>query len=61
MDLLDEDQLPQNSDVVLILGQAVAAMEAFKERYFGFDSYSEEERWMLDEEEDEGKEEEEAD
>jgi len=36
-------------------------MEAFKERYFGFDSYSEEERWMLDEEEDEGKEEEEAD
>jgi hypothetical protein len=35
LDLLDEDELPQNSDVVLILGQAVAAMEAFKEKYYG--------------------------
>ena len=34
LDLLDEDDLPQNSDVVLILGQAVAAMEAFKDRYY---------------------------
>ena len=33
LDLLDEDDLPQNSDVVLILGQTVAAMEAFKDRY----------------------------
>ena len=36
LDLLDEDDLPQNSDVVLILGQAVAAMEAFKEKYYGY-------------------------
>jgi hypothetical protein len=33
LDLLEEDDLPQNSDVVLILGQAVAAMEAFKNKY----------------------------
>jgi hypothetical protein len=33
LDLLDEDDLPQNSDVVLMLGQAVAAMEAFKGKY----------------------------
>ncbi len=33
LDLLDEDDLPQNSDVVLILGQAVAAMETFREKY----------------------------
>ena len=33
LDLLDEDDLPQNSDVVLILSQVVAAMEAFREKY----------------------------
>lgn len=33
LDLLDEDDLPQNSDVVLILSQVVAAMEAFNEKY----------------------------
>ena len=33
LDLLDEDDLPQNSDVVLILSQAVAAMKAFKSKY----------------------------
>ena len=34
LDLLDEDDLPQNSDVVLILGQTVAAMETFREKYY---------------------------
>ena len=33
LDLLDEDDLPQNSDVVLILSQAVAAMTAFRSKY----------------------------
>ena len=37
LDLLNEDELPQNSDVVLILGQAVAAMNAFRSKYHGFD------------------------
>jgi len=33
LDLLDEDDLPQNSDVVLILGQTKAAMSAFHAKY----------------------------
>ena len=38
LDLLDEDDLPQNSDVVLILGQTLATMETFKEKYYGHQS-----------------------
>src|ERR1035437_10266635 len=34
LDRLDEDDLPQYSDVVLILGQTKAAMQAFKEKYW---------------------------
>src|SRR6266700_5741479 len=34
LDLLDEDNLPQNSDVSLILGQAVAAMKSFNSKYY---------------------------
>jgi len=37
LDLLDEDAVPQNSDVVLILSQVVAAMDAFKDRYHYWD------------------------
>ena len=33
LDLLDEDELPENSDVVLMLGQAIAAMKSFRSRY----------------------------
>ncbi len=33
LDMLDEDDLPQNSDVSLMIGQIIAAMEAFKEKY----------------------------
>ena len=36
LDFLDEDDLPQNSDVVLILSQTVAAMKRFRERYYRF-------------------------
>lgn len=36
LDLLDEDDLPQNSDVVLILGQTKAAMKAFHDKYYFF-------------------------
>lgn len=38
LDMLDEDDLPQNGDVVLILGQAVAAMEGFHEKYYRYNS-----------------------
>ena len=34
LDLLDEDDLPQNSDVVLILSQTVVAMERFRGKYY---------------------------
>ena len=34
LDLLDEDDVPQNSDVVLMLSQYVAAMEQFHSVYF---------------------------
>ncbi|UFS76038.1 hypothetical protein LPB73_01045 [Tardiphaga sp. 37S4] len=34
LDDLNEDDLPQNSDVVLILSQTEAAMDAFRTRYY---------------------------
>ena len=37
LDLLDEDDVPQVSDVTLILSQYVAAMKAFHEKYYGWD------------------------
>ena len=45
LDLLDEDALPQNSDVVLILGQAVAAMDTFSEKYYGYNSSTLQHEW----------------
>jgi hypothetical protein len=36
LDLLDEDDVPQVSDVTLIFSQYVAAMQAFKGKYYGW-------------------------
>lgn len=36
LDLLNEDDVPQASDVTLVLSQYVAAMQAFKGKYFGW-------------------------
>lgn len=36
LDLLDEDDVPQSSDVTLILSQYVAAMSAFHRKYYGW-------------------------
>jgi len=36
LDLLNEDDVPQASDVTLVFSQYVAAMQAFKEKYFGW-------------------------
>ncbi|QTR51285.1 hypothetical protein [Candidatus Thiothrix anitrata] len=44
LDLLDEDDVPQVSDVTLILSQYVAAMEAFHKKYHGWDGS--EYRWF---------------
>lgn len=49
LDLLDEEDLPQNSDVLLMLGQFVAAMEGFHQKYWGYDSFAREQRWHMKE------------
>lgn len=36
LDMLDEDDVPQTSDVTLILSQYVAAMNGFKEKFLGW-------------------------
>lgn len=47
LDLLDQDEVPQNSDVVLILSQYVAAMRHFRATYYSAE-YGEEEGWMTE-------------
>jgi hypothetical protein len=47
--LLDENDMPQNSDVVLIIGQAVAAMRAFKDKYYGYISRISAQTWATPE------------
>ncbi|MEW8033370.1 MAG: hypothetical protein AB2765_00115 [Candidatus Thiodiazotropha endolucinida] len=37
LDMLDEDDVPQASDVTLILSQYVAAMDAFHGKHYGWD------------------------
>lgn len=37
LDLLDEDDVPQASDVTLMLSQYVASMDAFYAKYHGYD------------------------
>lgn len=36
LDLLNEDDVPQASDVTLVVSQYVAAMRAFREKYYGW-------------------------
>jgi hypothetical protein len=45
LDLLDEDDVPQMSDVTLILSQYVAAMKAFHNEYYGYNGS--EHNWFL--------------
>lgn len=44
LDLFDEDDLPQNSDVVLMLSQYVASMTNFRANHYGFDGLKE--KWF---------------
>lgn len=48
LDLLDEDEVPQHSDVVLMLSQYVASMEQFSSRYSGYSKYTDESGWSID-------------
>ena len=44
LDLLDDEQLPQNSDAVLVMVQHERALAAFKERYYEY--YRGEHQWV---------------
>ena len=46
LDLLDDEDLPQYSDVVLILSQFSAAMERFHSNYYGWDEMTGNHRWF---------------
>ncbi|STQ89716.1 hypothetical protein [Iodobacter fluviatilis] len=45
LDLLDEDDVPQVSDVTLILSQYVAAMDAFRGKHHGWDGANN--KWFI--------------
>jgi hypothetical protein len=44
VDMIDEETIPQNSDVVLILSQWQAALKQYRNRHHGFDSKTH--RWF---------------
>lgn len=48
LDLINEDEIPQNSDVVLMLSQYVAAMNQFKSTYHVWDGTKN--RWITSQE-----------
>ena len=45
LDLIDEDDVPQVSDVTLILSQYVAAMESYREFHYGWNGS--EQDWFI--------------
>jgi hypothetical protein len=49
LDLLDEDDLPQNSDAVLVMVQYERALNAFFERYRAFDREVRKNYWVTQE------------
>ena len=49
LDTLSEDEMPTNSDVVLIFSQYETAINEFKSKYFRYDEYLERKRWMTEE------------
>lgn len=48
LDLLDEDDIPQASDVTLMLSQYDAAMDSFYGKHYGWDSSQGEYCWFID-------------
>lgn len=48
LDLLNEDDMPQTSDITLMLSQYVAAMEKFKEQHYGWESTSTGHTWFIE-------------
>ncbi|WP_277560372.1 hypothetical protein [Acinetobacter beijerinckii] len=47
LDLLDENDLPQASDVALILSQYQSAMEQFKEEHYGWSNSESDNIWYV--------------
>ncbi len=47
LDLLDDEMLPQYSDVALILSQFSASIKKFYEKYYGHDEIHGEWRWLV--------------
>jgi hypothetical protein len=47
LDLLDDETLPQYSDVALILSQFSASIKKFHEKYYGYDETHGEWRWLV--------------
>lgn len=45
LDLFDADDIPQTSDVAIMLSQYVAAMSAFKEKHYVFDRSDHKWQW----------------
>ena len=48
LDLLDEDDLPQNSDAVLVMVQYDKALKAFLKRYRAFDTTKRKHYWVTE-------------
>lgn len=49
LDLIDDELLPQYSDVVLMLSQYSAAMKSFRQSYHGYDYLISGSRWAVGE------------
>lgn len=48
LELLDEDDLPSNSDAVLIIAQHKSAMIQFRDKYHKYDRSSGGQRWLIE-------------
>ena len=49
LDLLDDDDLPQNSDAILVMVQYETALNAFKNRYYIYERRIKEHIWTTEE------------
>ena len=47
LDLIDKDAIPQNSDVLIMLGQYKTALEQFFEKYRHYDRIDHEHKWNI--------------
>ena len=47
LDILDVDDIPTNSDVILILSQYIKSMNIFHDKYYGYDSNEGDYIWKI--------------